>query len=175
MRRKPISSRPSWEFKWCTPRCWVRYHKACCFHPICQKRKQGLCSWMNYFTGGKHCLFFILFATFQATPAPNPATSPMAVGVAKCRKSQFLTPPSWTVTPTPIPVSNLKLPHSLPWHFLSALQCRLDCNPGYVAHKTPIITCVNGEYQPQARLWQESQPQNVSFTQICGFWSLLDL
>ena len=35
---------------------------------------------------------------------------------------------------------------------LSALQCRLDCNPGYVAHKTPIITCVKGQYQPQARL-----------------------
>ena len=41
---------------------------------------------------------------------------------------------------------------------LSALQCRLDCNPGYVAHKAPIITCVNGQYQPQARLWQESEP-----------------
>ena len=49
------------------------------------------------------------------------------------------------------------------WHFLSALQCRLDCNPGYVAHKTPIITCVNGEYQPQARLWQESKPKKVFF------------
>ena len=55
------------------------------------------------------------------------------------------------------------------WHFLSALQCRLDCNPGYVAHKTPIITCVNGEYQPQARLWQESQPQKVFLTQTVKF------
>ena len=35
-------------------------------------------------------------------------------------------------------------------HFLSALQCRLDCHAGYVAHKTPIITCVKGSYQPQA-------------------------
>ena len=70
----------------------------------------------------KYCLFFILFATFQATPAPNPATSPMAIGVAKCRKSQFLTPPSWTVTPTPIPVSNLKLPQSLP---LNDIFCQL--------------------------------------------------
>ena len=35
-------------------------------------------------------------------------------------------------------------------NFLSALQCRLDCHAGYVAHKTPIITCVKGSYQPQA-------------------------
>ena len=32
----------------------------------------------------------------------------------------------------------------------AALQCRLDCDPGYVAQKTPIITCVKGRYQPQA-------------------------
>ena len=68
-RRKPISSRPSWEFKWCTPRCWVRYHKACCFHPICQKRKQGLCSWMNYFTGGNIvCSLFSLQHFRQLLP-----------------------------------------------------------------------------------------------------------
>ena len=33
--------------------------------------------------------------------------------------------------------------------FFSALQCRLDCDPGYVSHKTPIITCVDGRYEPQ--------------------------
>ena len=27
-----------------------------------------------------------------------------------------------------------------------ALQCRLECEPGYVAQRTPLITCVNGEY-----------------------------
>ena len=42
--------------------------------------------------------------------------------------------------------------YSKEWLPFSALQCRLDCNPGYVAHKAPIITCVNGQYQPQARL-----------------------
>ena len=30
--------------------------------------------------------------------------------------------------------------------FFPALQCRLECDPGYVAQKTPLITCVNGEY-----------------------------
>ena len=42
---------------------------------------------------------------FQGTPVHNPAASPMAAGVAKRRKSQFLTPLSWTVRPTPILVS----------------------------------------------------------------------
>ena len=27
-----------------------------------------------------------------------------------------------------------------------ALQCRLECESGYVAQRTPLITCVNGEY-----------------------------
>ena len=28
----------------------------------------------------------------------------------------------------------------------SALQCRLECESGFVAQRTPLITCVNGEY-----------------------------
>ena len=31
--------------------------------------------------------------------------------------------------------------------FLLALQCRLECEPGYVAQRVPLITCVNGEYE----------------------------
>ena len=27
-----------------------------------------------------------------------------------------------------------------------ALQCRLECESGYIAQRTPLITCVNGEY-----------------------------
>ena len=32
--------------------------------------------------------------------------------------------------------------------FTSALQCRLHCDSGYVSQKTPIVTCVDGEYEP---------------------------
>ena len=32
------------------------------------------------------------------------------------------------------------------WNLFPALQCRLECEPGYVAQRTPLITCVNGEY-----------------------------
>ena len=28
----------------------------------------------------------------------------------------------------------------------SALQCRLECDSGYVSQYTPLITCVNGQY-----------------------------
>ena len=33
-------------------------------------------------------------------------------------------------------------------YFFSALQCRLDCDPGYVSQRPPIITCVDGRYEP---------------------------
>ena len=32
--------------------------------------------------------------------------------------------------------------------FFLALQCRLDCDPGYVSQRPPIITCVDGRYEP---------------------------
>ena len=32
--------------------------------------------------------------------------------------------------------------------FFLALQCRLDCDPGYVSQRAPIITCVDGRYEP---------------------------
>ena len=30
----------------------------------------------------------------------------------------------------------------------SALQCRLHCDPGYVSHRTPVVTCAEGRYTP---------------------------
>ena len=50
--RYSVSALPSWAFKWCAPRCLVRYHSVCCFHPTCRSKRRKLCSWMNYFTGG---------------------------------------------------------------------------------------------------------------------------
>ena len=35
-----------------------------------------------------------------------------------------------------------------------ALQCRLECESGYVAQRTPLITCVNGEYAKGCHYWQ---------------------
>ena len=29
-----------------------------------------------------------------------------------------------------------------------ALQCRLDCDPGYMSDLPPIISCVDGNYEP---------------------------
>ena len=112
--------------------------------------------------------------TPQATPVPNLAAFPTASGAARCRKSQFLTPLSWTERPTPTRVSWPKLPlKSYPsWYLLSALQCRLDCNPGYVAHKTPIITCVRGKYQPKVTGFDNSFNLRWHMSSI---FSLLDI
>ena len=30
----------------------------------------------------------------------------------------------------------------------SALQCRLHCDPGYVSHRAPVVTCAEGRYTP---------------------------
>ena len=30
----------------------------------------------------------------------------------------------------------------------SALQCRLHCEPGYVSHRNPVVTCTDGSYEP---------------------------
>ena len=30
----------------------------------------------------------------------------------------------------------------------SALQCRLHCEPGYVSHRDPVVTCTDGSYEP---------------------------
>ena len=103
-KRRYLTTQPSWAFKWCTQRCPVRYHPSCCFHPTCRWRKRNLCSWMNYLTGDPLFLNFDQ-TTPQATPVPNLAAFPTASGAARCRKSQFLTPLSWTERPTPTRVS----------------------------------------------------------------------
>ena len=36
-----------------------------------------------------------------------------------------------------------------------ALQCRLECDSGYIAQRTPLITCVNGEYAKRVSLSDE--------------------
>ena len=50
-----------------------------------------------------------------------------------------------------------KAPKKLPsahWLHFSALQCRLECQSGYVAQRTPLITCVNGEYAKRCHYLQ---------------------
>ena len=80
----------------------------------------------------------------------------MDIGTVRCRRFPSTAPPSWmkmhSHTQVQVPdtfltqpetqgMENRKLIKKIP-----ALQCRLECDPGYVAQKTPLITCVNGEY-----------------------------
>ena len=46
--------------------------------------------------------------------------------------------------------------------FFLALQCRLECEPGYVAQRTPLITCVNGEYAKGCHYLQKLISQILS-------------
>ena len=54
----------------------------------------------------------------------------------------------------------------------SALQCRLECESGYVAQRTPLITCVNGEYAPGCHYLQKIS-QNLH-TPVIAFYKLLN-
>ena len=118
---------------------------------------------------------------FQARPVHFPATCPMATGPVRCRRFQSLAPPSWTRKHSHIRVSlatnieSTKSSYFLAWkpeegksviwsNLFPALQCRLECEPGYVAQRTPLITCVNGEYAkgchyslrlPQLKIWRD--------------------
>ena len=77
----------------------------------------------------------------------------MATGLARCRRFRSSAPPSWMKMPSRTRVSMAKvfIFSSLESvNFIKilfpALQCRLECESGYVAQRTPLITCVNGEY-----------------------------
>ena len=39
----------------------------------------------------------------------------------------------------------------------TALQCRLDCDAGYVSDRPPVVTCVDGKYEP-------ARPQDFNCT-----------
>ena len=122
---------PSWVFSWCTNKCQhVRRYPACCFHPKCLRKRRLQCKWLENYLGSS---------------CPRPASIQRG---------------TWTCLTQEIPIegSNILLdevttyPGSL-WPtvlgiesaaLVSALQCRLYCQPGYVSQQTPIITCVNG-------------------------------
>ena len=115
-RVRSYATLPSWVFNWCTHRCPVRYHTSCCFHPTCRRLRGSLCNWMNYLTG-RTILLFLNFherATLQAALASHRAPFPTVSGAARCRKSPFLTPLSWTVTPIPTAVSKQNTPKISP-------------------------------------------------------------
>ena len=52
-----VATKPSSAFKWCTARCPVVEHKACCFNPVCFEKKSERCKWFSYLTGIAECFF----------------------------------------------------------------------------------------------------------------------
>ena len=49
--RRAVANQASWQFNWCSPRCNVRRHSACCFHSGCRSKRKQRCSWLSYLTG----------------------------------------------------------------------------------------------------------------------------
>ena len=41
-------------------------------------------------------------------------------------------------------------------NIFSALQCWLECDPGYVAQRVPLITCVDGQYAKGCHYFQKN-------------------
>ena len=96
-----------------------------------------------------------LTGTIQGRLARCLAACPMATGLARCRRFPSTAHPSWTKMRSHTQVSFWLLYtfldsrlFKLLCYFLifSALQCWLECEPGYVAQRVPLITCVNGKY-----------------------------
>ena len=50
----------------------------------------------------------------------------------------------------------------------SALQCRLECESGFVAQRTPLITCVNGEYAKGCHYWKIRTSEMIIEVEFLG-------
>ena len=90
----------------------------------------------------------------------------MALGLAKPRRFQFTEPPSWKKMHSHTQVS-LSTFDRLQFHEnqSSALQCWLECEPGYVAQRVPLITCVDGNYAKGCHYFDNV----VKFSQLWTF------
>ena len=88
-----------------------------------------------------------LTTIIQGRLAHTLAACPMVIGLARPRRFQFTEPPSWKKMHSHTQVS-LSTFDRLQFHEnqSSALQCWLECEPGYVAQRVPLITCVDGHY-----------------------------
>jgi len=101
--------------------CRIKRSPGCCFHPLCRKKRKRKCSWLQNYLG---------------TSCPKPVKHVNG---------------SWTceVQEVPIPTT-AELSGGLVTKIdtYKVLQCRLRCSPGYASDLPPIVSCVNGMYQP---------------------------
>ena len=148
-----MSNLPSWVFNWCPRNCrWVKYWPQCCYHPICARKKKKRCSWIsNYFgiavlTSSLTNLLFLL-----GQSCPQPASPPH--GNWTCLQQEIPIPGASSFLDGNITSYKGMLHYLLSIYILkelfAALECRLDCHPGYVSQWTPIVTCVDGRFEPR--------------------------
>ena len=114
---------------------------------------------------GNDLRYFVCYyiVSYQVRHARFPVACPMATGLVRCRRFPSMELPSWTKVHSRTQVTGVFYHKSR--YQLSALQCRLECQPGYVANRKPLITCVNGEYAKGAIICQNTN--NISLILKC--------
>ena len=155
--RRPYATQPSWKFKWCSARCNVWKHKGCCYNPVCRERRSRACRWLNYLTGWLISSAAVSWQQFFRENLPTPwQLAPWYLEMWDAGDSNprhLLLGRRRTVLPRSVvffcQTSRIQF-HENKWfkkNQFSALQCWLECEPGYVAQRVPLITCVDGEYE----------------------------
>ena len=73
--KRAVANQASWQFNWCSPRCNVRRHSACCFHSGCRSKRKQRCNWLSYLTGD--CTEQNLIpSTLSGNSCPKPGSIP---------------------------------------------------------------------------------------------------
>ena len=168
-RRWSSSTRPSSAFKWCSPRCNVWRNRGCCYNPVCGRKRRRACRWMNFLTGIVSIQANQVDDSYSGKTCPLPGSLPK--GNWSCQTQEvpivgtsFLDEDAQSYPGIPS-IHNLSYNHQC--NLSSALQCRLECQPGYISPRTPLITCVNGEYAKWCHDWQPTpDPIHLCFLPI---------
>ena len=109
-----------------------------------------------------------LTGTIQGRLARCLAACPMATGLASGGKSRSMEPPFWkkVLSLTQVSFWIFDISRFLDFqNIFSALQCWLECDPGYVAQRVPLITCVDGQYAKGCHYFQKN----------CQIFSIMNL
>ena len=92
---------------------------------------------------------WVFFQRLDAHARPQFYT---ALGPAKKAKRQVLLVKSFQIIMETERFQITKLQNILQAAFSDKLQCRLECESGFISQKPPLITCINGEYEKRVSL-----------------------
>ena len=146
-QRRTLATQPAVAFKWCSPQCNVWKHKGCCYNPACNRRRSRACRWMNFLTGPSYicivqALSQYLFRKYLSIPGQFAQWIVDLWGPGGAHSWHLFFGWRCPVVPRLAHMNIIRIKNI----FYLALQCRLECEPGFVSQQTPLITCVDGKY-----------------------------